>query len=153
MTNKRPHVPLGLPIAGVILLVGGFLLQPVFNGLPEDLLKKNVILLGVPFILIFVAIILFYMTLIWFITATLNNRIVQRIYKPIENVIIAGIVLSVIAMFQPWLFIAYRIGFHTLLFFTLTYILWSHVIPKGIRRQQEKVAGSVSEIAAGADNI
>jgi hypothetical protein len=153
MTNKRPHVPLGLPIAGVILLVAGILLQPVFSGLPEDLLKKNVILLGVPFILIFVAIILFYMTVIWFVTATLNNRIAQRIHKPIENVIIAGIVLSVIAMFQPWLFIAYRIGFHTLLFFTLTYILWSHVIPKGIRRQQEKAAVSAGEIAAGADNI
>lgn len=136
MEKRRPRVPIGLPIAGIILLVLGIVLRPVFQGMPEEVLISNTIYNGIPFIMIFIAIIIFFITVIWLVTSVLNNNIPPNIYKPVEMVIIGGIVLGVLGMFQPWWFAAYRIGFHLLLVSTLSFILWSHVIPKAAQRQE-----------------
>jgi len=134
----RPRVPIGLPIAAVVLLVLGILAGPQIRSMiSEEALAKNVLLNAIPFILIFVAIILFYIIIIWLVASVLNNNIPLRIHRPIELACMVGIVLGVVGMFQPWWFAVYRIGFVVLLVSTLSYILWSHITPKGIRREEE----------------
>ena len=58
-----------------------------------------------------------------------NDRIDERTFTNVERVIIAGIIVGVIGMFQPWIFWGYRYGFLLLLFSTLAFIVWSHVTP------------------------
>jgi hypothetical protein len=111
---------------------------------PEQL-TSNVLLSAIPFLLIFVAIILTFIMLIVALASMLNNNIPLRIYRPVEQVLIAGIVLGILGMFQPWAFIAYRIGFFVLLISTLGFIVWSHIVPKGVRRQEDPGPLSVSE--------
>jgi hypothetical protein len=149
--KRRFFVPIGLPIAGIILLVAGLLLQPVFSGLPEDVLLRNTILNGIPFVMIFVSIILFFITFIWFIASVLNFNIPAGIHRLIERVLIASIVLGILGMFQPWWFSGFRIGFHVLLISTISFILWSHIIPAGIRRQEEAQARPAAGGRAGTE--
>ena len=146
MAKRREgiYVPLGIPLAGVILLVVGFVARPVIQSLAtEEQLNTNVLLSAIPFILIFVAIILFYMTLGWILSSALNYKVPRKTFRTVESILIAGIVLGVLGMFQPWLFAAYRFGFDVLLVSVLAFILWSHIVPAGTQRQEE--VGSVAQ--------
>jgi hypothetical protein len=134
---KRQPLPIGLPVAAVILLVLGLVLQPVIRNQPEDVLVSNTILNGIPFILIFVAIVLFFISFIWLMGMWLNHRIEPRIHKTIEMVIIAGIVLGILGMFQPWVHALFPLGFQLLLISTLSFIAWSHIIPRRQQRQED----------------
>ena len=58
-----------------------------------------------------------------------SDRIDAASFARIERVIIGGIVLGVVGMFQPWLFVGYKLGFQLLLLSTLAFIVWSHVTP------------------------
>jgi hypothetical protein len=152
MEKRRLHVPIGLPIAGVILLIVGNVLGPIIqNNFSERTLSRNTILNGIPFILIFVSIVLFFMSAIWLIASALNKNVSMRIYKPVETIIIAGIVLGIIGMFQPWLLVLYRLGFRLLLASTIAFMVWSHIIPKGKRPLGEMSTASISDrdVAAG----
>jgi hypothetical protein len=82
------------------------------------------------FIIGFVATLLALGSFIAFVGAKLSNTISQRIFGLIEKIIIGGILLGIIGMFQPWMLSGYRIGFPVLFFSTLAYIVWSHVTPK-----------------------
>lgn len=145
MKVSRPRVPVGLPIGTVVTLIIGLVAGPLIRSVAtEEQVATNVLLSAIPFVFIFVAIILTFMTLIWLVVTALNNNIPERIYRPIELITIAGIALGLIGMFQPWIFSAYRIGFFLLFISTLAFILWSHVVPKGA--QHGHVGGiSVSE--------
>jgi hypothetical protein len=44
-------------------------------------------------------------------------------------------------MFQPWSFAGYRFGFLLLFVSTLAFILWSHIVPRGVHQEH---LGSVS---------
>jgi mannose/fructose/N-acetylgalactosamine-specific phosphotransferase system component IIC len=141
MTKKHPRVPIGLPIAAVITLILGFVAGPVIRSLAtEQQMSTNVLLSAIPFVFVFVSIILFFITFIWLVASILNNNIPERIYRPIEWLVIAGIVLGILGMFQPWSFAAYRYGFMLLFFSTLAFILWSHVVPRGTRPAEEASA-------------
>ena len=145
MTNKRPRVPIGLPIAAVVALILGIAAGPVIRSMAtEEQMSTNVLLSAIPFVLIFVSIILFFITLIWFVASLLNNKVPERIYRPIEWITIAGIVLGIVGMFQPWSFAAYRYGFLLLFFSTLSFILWSHIVPKGVYEEHVESV-SISE--------
>ena len=82
------------------------------------------------FIIGFVAFILTVGFISNFAMRKLNGRIDVRIQSPIEMLLIAGILLGVVAMFQPWSLAAYGIGFHVLLFCVLSFTVWSHVTPR-----------------------
>jgi len=58
-----------------------------------------------------------------------SDRIDAASFARIERVIIGGIVVGVVGMFQPWLFAGYKLGFQLLLLSTLAFIVWSHVTP------------------------
>ena len=131
MHKPNPKVPLKLPLAGVLLLILGYLAGPFIQSrYGEEELARNVLLNAIPFILVFVAILLFFISLIWFIASKLHNTISARLYRPIESVLIAGIVLGIIGMFQPWVFWFYKYGFTVLFISLLSFILWSHIRPR-----------------------
>jgi hypothetical protein len=150
MAKKRPRIPVGLLISIVVLLILGAIAGPIIRSLatPEQL-ANNVLLEAVPFILIFVAIVLTFIALIVVVASMLNENIASRPYRLIESILIAGIVVGVVGMFQPWLYILYKFGFLVLLVSTLGYILWSHVAPKSFQRQEELGGLSISNSEIG----
>lgn len=132
MKFNRPKVPIGMPIAAGTFIILGLVAGPAVRSMTEDpALASNVLLSALPFILIFVGIILTYMTLIWALASALNGQIARRTYEIIEYVAIGGIVLGIVAMFQPFQFVLYKYGFLVLLLSTLFFILWSHIRPRG----------------------
>lgn len=140
MAKKLP-VPIALPISVVVLLILGLIAGPIIESTAtEEQMATNILLSAIPFILIFAAIILTFITLIILVSNLLSGKIPERIYRPIERVIIAGIILGIIGMFQPWSFALYRIGFFMVLISTLCFIVWSHTTPKGEAVEQEQVA-------------
>lgn len=70
----------------------------------------------------------------------LNDQIDEVTFTRIERVIIVGIVIGVVGMFQPWFFWGYRYGFLLLLFSTLAFIAWSHVTPAAALYGEEEFA-------------
>jgi MFS family permease len=147
MPNNRPRVPIGLPIAVVIFLVLGLLAGPFIaaRATPEQL-ADNVLLNAIPFILIFISIILAFITLIVFVAGLLDHRISKRAHQLVETILIIGIVLGVFGMFQPWLFAAYRYGFMLLLISTLGFILWTHITPREAAVRQQAESATVDDI-------
>lgn len=142
MKLNRPRVPIGLLISGVITLILGFAAGPVIESLTtEQQRATNVLLSAIPFVLIFASIIIFFISFIWLVATALNGQVPATSYRVVETVIIAGIVLGIFGMFQPWLFAGYKYGFLLLLFSTLSFILWSHVTPAGTHAEH---VGSVS---------
>jgi len=138
MAKSRLRIPVGLFIAIVVTLILGLVASPVIEALTTEKQRAtNVLLSAIPFILIFVAILLAFISMINMSASVLNDNISPRIYRAIETVLIAGIVLGVFGMFQPWLMIFYKVGFIVLLVSTLGFIWWSHIKPKGERRQKE----------------
>ncbi|MDX1523718.1 MAG: hypothetical protein R3264_18965 [Anaerolineae bacterium] len=136
MKNFRPRVPIGLPISIVVTLIIGLVAGPVIDStFTEEDLARNVLIAAVPFVFIFVAIILAFITVVWLAATSLSHNIPERIYRPVEWIIIAGIGLGIFGMFQPWSFAAYRVGFFMLFFSTLAFILWSHIVPKGVHQE------------------
>lgn len=146
MKKRRLHVPIGLPISVVVLLILGAVANPIIRSIfTEKQLSTNVILSAIPFVCIFAAIVLAFITLVAFVAGLLNHNIPSQVYRPIELTIIGGIVLGILGMFQPWSFMAYRVGFFVLLFSTLGFILWSHVIPKGVQHSDDGGGISINE--------
>ena len=145
MAKKLP-VPIALPIIIIVLLILGIMAGPfIESNFTEEQLATNVFLSAIPFILIFAAIILTFITIIILASNLLSNRIPERIYRPVERIIIAGIVLGIIGMFQPWSFVLYRIGFFMVLISTLSFILWSHIRPKGEAVEEQEQIAAASE--------
>ena len=141
--KQRVRIPKGLFITIAILLVLGIISGPIIRSLAsEEQMTRNVLLSALPFIFIFAAIILGFIAVIVMVASVLNNQISPRVHKIIEYCLIAGIVLGVFGMFQPWIFEGYRYGFLVLLFSTLGFILWSHVSPR--REQQQEEIGSAT---------
>jgi hypothetical protein len=141
MAKSRFRLPVGLFIAIVVTLVLGLVASPVIKALTTEKQRAtNVLLSAIPFILIFVAILLAFISLINMSASLLNGNISQRLFLLVERVLIAGIVLGILGIFQPWLIIFYKVGFIVLLVSTLGFIWWSHIKPKGERRQKEVAA-------------
>jgi vacuolar-type H+-ATPase subunit I/STV1 len=74
-----------------------------------------------------------FISFINWLSNRLSERIAQQTFNLVERLIISGIVLGVLGMFQPWLFVGYKIGFFILLFSTLAFIVWSHVTPAAVQ--------------------
>jgi predicted lipid-binding transport protein (Tim44 family) len=136
----------GLIIAIVVTLILGLVASPVIKALTTEKQRAtNVLLSAIPFILIFVAILLTFISLINMSASVLNDNISPRIHSAIEKALIAGIVLGIFGMFQPWLMLLFKVGFMVLLISTLGFIWWSHIKPKKERRQKEAIQSSRTE--------
>jgi lysylphosphatidylglycerol synthetase-like protein (DUF2156 family) len=147
MTKSRFRLPVGLFIAIAVTLILGLVAQPAITALTTEKQRAtNVLLSAIPFILIFVSILLVFISLINMSASVLNDNISPRIHRAIETVLIAGIVLGIFGMFQPWLLILYKIGFLVLLVSTLGFIWWGHIKPSRVRRQKENGNTSSQEV-------
>lgn len=129
-TPKKRRVPIGLPVTAVLFLLFGLFADPIVTGsFSEEQLNRNALLSGIGFLSVFIAIILFYISAIWWLALRLNGRVATKTYRLIEYVLIGGIILGIVGMFQPWVFAAFRYGFYLLLLATVGFIAWSHVTP------------------------
>ena len=138
MTKSRLRLPVGLFIAIVVTFVLGLVANPIIKALTTEKQRNtNVLLSAIPFILIFVAILLAFISLINMSASVLNDHISQRLFLIVERILIGGIAAGIFGMFQPWLMIFYKYGFIVLLVSVLGFIWWSHVKPKRERRQKE----------------
>jgi hypothetical protein len=117
-------------LGGIAVLLFAFALvfDPLTQGLSEDA-RKSVLLHAVPFFATFVGILLLFILVIALVAIRFNGKVPGRSYQGIEYTIIAGILVGVVCLFQPWSFVPYRYGFLLLLGSTLSFILWSHVMP------------------------
>lgn len=141
MGTIRPLIPVKLLIAAAVVFGLSFAARPLIDALiPQEQVTSNVLIIAIPFLLIFVPIILSYMAVIVFVGKLLKEKIPEGVYRAIEYVFIAGIALGIFSMFQPWLFALFKIGFLVLLASTLGFILWSHVAMKRTRRQESRPA-------------
>lgn len=128
------------PYRGPILWLGGSALVSLLIGLlfglvrpallPESL-QGEVIVLAIPFIGIFAAIILVFILAVALLGQRFHRRVPLRTHRPVELTTIAGILIGIVAMFQPWSRSPYQYGFSVLLYATLAFIVWSHVAPRG----------------------
>ncbi len=57
---------------------------------------------AIPFVAIFVSIVLVFICLIVIVAVTLEGKVPLRSYRPIEYLLIAGILLGVVGLFQGW---------------------------------------------------
>jgi hypothetical protein len=138
----RPLIPLKLLITAAVLLGLSFAARPALEALVPDLqTSSNVLIIAIPFLLIFVPIILGYMSLIVFVSKLLHQRVPEPVYKFIEYVFIAGIVAGILCMFQPWVFTLFKIGFFLLFGSLLGFMIWSHLAMKQRRRETAREAG------------
>lgn len=147
MPERRSRFPIALPIIAVVLIILGLIAGPVIHALftPQQM-TRNIFLNAAPFILVFVGILLLFITLIVIIGRRFNDRVDPRTHRIIERVLIGGIVFGILGMFQPWFFILYRVGFILLLISTLSFIAWSHVRPR--RDQIDEATTAVSQTAS-----
>jgi F0F1-type ATP synthase membrane subunit a len=105
---------------------------------------------AVYFIVSFVAIVVAFIFFIIFLSKRLSGRVPGGIYNVVEKIIIAGIVLGIFGMFQPWIHLGFRVGFHVLLISTLAYIVWSHITPQATHTEEEEIGDvSATELSSG----
>lgn len=104
---------------------------------------------AVLFIIGFALILGLFISFIRFVSHRLNDTVSQRTFNAVERIIIAGIVLGVVGMFQPWLFPAYKYGFLLLLASTLAFIVWSHVTPAAPLHGPEEFVDTRAEEMVG----
>jgi lysylphosphatidylglycerol synthetase-like protein (DUF2156 family) len=132
-------------------------LQPFFTGgiIVIVLLILSVILplvlspsaaLAAKFLTIFLAILLTFIFFILWLGRTFYGRISSRLHGAIEMILIVGILAGVVAMFQPWTMLGYKLGFQAVLASTLAFIVWSHIVPRAAREEEETGTVSVGEL-------
>jgi hypothetical protein len=130
MVNKRIRPPFVLPIASILLAIFGYVYSnSILVKIPEKEQINNVILVAVPFICYFVAVLLVYIFIINVMGQLLNRRVPERIYKIINFIIIAGIILGIIMMMQPFTIILFKMSFMVVLISLLLFMIWSHISP------------------------
>ncbi len=139
MANRKVKPPFVLLIISVLLVVFGFLYGKfILPTIPEATQIDNVIVIAVPFISYFVAILLVYIFLINLSMQIFNYRISARIYKPVNTLIIAGIIGGILMMLQPFTIVLFRISFMVVLVSLLLFMVWSHITPAHVAEEDEE---------------
>jgi len=122
MIRKRlPTLITGLGLI-VVLIVLRLILPGILQGTAAQVAA---------FLTVFLAILLAFIFFGVFLTSLiLNGQVPRRVYRVVEGIIIAGILLGALGMFQPWLRFGYQYGFSVLFCSTLAFIVWSHITPR-----------------------
>lgn len=130
-TLKKPFIRFVIAIA-CVLAVGGLFRLYTTQALSEEQ-QEEVLVKGIPFVAVFVAILLAYIFLVAAGALLLSGKIPARTYRPIESIIIAGILIGVVGLFQGWTLFGYEYGFVLVLVSLLAFIVWSHITPRPAR--------------------
>jgi hypothetical protein len=112
-------------ITGAILVAICVILRIVLPGLLHPETGQ-----WVAFFTILVAILSGYICFIAFMSRLLSGRIPERVFGLLEKLFVAGILLGIAGMFQPWLPVFYPIGFLALFAATWSFTVWGYVTPK-----------------------
>ena len=135
MRKRLTRILIRFAIAIVIVLIFGGLFSLYTDTLPEDK-QQEVLIKAIPFVAIFVAIVLVFALLIVVVAVGLEGKVPLRSYRPIEYLLIAGIILGVIGLFQGWKLFVYQFGFLVVLFSLLMFMIWSHLTPMPLRQSR-----------------
>jgi hypothetical protein len=147
MSKGRKRLLIGMLIVAIGFIVLGVIDTQIIQATTTQQERAdNPLVGGVPFLLIFIGILLSYIDFIIWLATKLNNKISEKVFRPIERILIAGIVLGVIGMFQPFTVTLYTLGFIVLFVSLLSYIAWSHVVPRGVHRTAEIGSVSIGEV-------
>lgn len=139
MINQKVRPAYVLPVLSAVLALIGFLYSEfILEAIPETTRIDNVIVIAVPFICYFVAILLIYIFLINLFSQILNHKISPKIYKPLNFLIIAGIIGGILMMLQPFTIVLYKASFMVVLVSLLLFMFWSHVIPAHVPEEEEE---------------
>jgi hypothetical protein len=119
--------------SAVVSVLIGLLFTPFSRAFLSEEQQAEVIISAIPFVGYFAAIILVFILVVALLGQRFHQAVPFRTHQPIEFTAIAGILVGIVALFQPWSQSPYQFGFSTLLYATLGFILWSHVAPRGAR--------------------
>ncbi len=132
--SSRYLVPIKrLGTAALISVIVGSLFPTLSSALLSEDARKAVLINAVPFFGFFIGILLLFILLIVLVARRYNGKVPMRTYGSIEQLSIAGILMGVVCLFQPWSTVPYRYGFLLLLASTLGFILWSHTVPRSAK--------------------
>ncbi len=133
-TPKRSYwgIVRGLGGAALIAALVGLIFIPLSRLLSADL-QGEVMIQAVPFVALVAAIILLFIMVVALVARWLHLVIPHRTHQAVEHTLIAGILVGIVYLFQPFTIGPYRYGFGLLLAATLLFILWSHVTPRSAR--------------------
>ena len=109
--------------SALIALLIGLVFTPISRVLFSDELRSEVIIQAIPFVTYFAAIILLFVLVVALTAKWLHLSIPFRTHRAVEFTTIAGILVGIVALFQPWHQRPYRYAFNVLLFATLGFIL------------------------------
>lgn len=128
---KRPFIRFVIAIA-CVLAAGGLFRLYTTQALSETQ-QEEVLVKGIPFVAVFIAILLVFVFVIVAAALLFSGKIPPRAYRPIEGIIIAGIVIGVVGLFQGWTLFGYEYGFLLLLISLAAFMIWSHIAPQTAR--------------------
>ena len=112
MSKGRKRLLIGMLIVAIGFIVLGIIDTQIIEATTTlQQRADNPLTGGIPFLLIFIGILLAYIDFIIWLATQLNNNISEKTFRPIERILIAGIVLGVIGMFQPFTVTLYTLGF------------------------------------------
>ncbi len=117
-------------VIATVLLVAGLIANSLYATVLKAFSLRSIFTNALPFLAIFIAILLYYISLIVVLSRALSGVIPERIYRPIFTVCVVGIVLGIFMMFQPWALVIYQVGFDVLLFSLLGFMIVSHITPR-----------------------
>ena len=118
----------------IVLLILRFVLPLVLPGAAGETAK---------FLTVFLAILLTFIFFILFLGRSFYGRMPARLFRIVEMILIVGILGGVVAMFQPWSIAGYKPGFQITLTSVLAFTVWSHIVPKAAREEEEEGLGAV----------
>ena len=122
--------PYKLLAVALVFLILGLAIHPITSQSPAKVTATTVLITGIPFLLIFVSILLTYIAIIVTLSRYYSGHISEKRFNPIFYACMGGIVLGIIMMFQVFLRSLYTVGFLILLFSLLTFIAVSHITPR-----------------------
>jgi hypothetical protein len=117
--------------SAIIAVIISLIFPSISAALLDEETRTAVLIQAIPFVAAFIAVLLTFILLIFIVALRFNGKIPARTYVPVERTIIVGILAGVVLLFQPFHFVGYRYGFLLLLVSLLTFIVFSHVVPKG----------------------
>jgi lysylphosphatidylglycerol synthetase-like protein (DUF2156 family) len=118
----------------IVLAIGGII--SLYTDTLSQEQQDEVLIKAVPFVAIFVSIVLVFICLIVIVAVALEGKVPLRSYRPIEFLLIAGILLGVAGLFQGWKLFMYEFGFLVVLFSLLAFMIWSHLTPMPVRQSR-----------------
>jgi len=118
----------------IILFIFSWLFSVVGSAVFSEDTRKGVFINAIPFFTAFIGILLLFILVIVLVAKRYNGKVPARCHSAIERTLVIGILFGVIFLFQSFSIVPYRYGFLLLLIATLSFILWSHVVPAGARQ-------------------